>query len=138
MGHPREEYQVEARELKIGDRFSYTGSFKVYRVQTTPRACPMFGDKRVVFEVSDEGLRDRMTIRLPAGMRCDIQSESDTIEKLEFIFDEGHIEHWEDRGEWLFFFDEDKYTEVSASGRSLEEVVRKAYEKCIAHARATE
>lgn len=67
--HPNAIVGCEAHELQEGDRFSYPGSFKVYKVMSHWKQCPDMDD-RIILTVTDGGIREGMKVRLPGMLLC--------------------------------------------------------------------
>ena len=125
-------------ELKVGDFFSYPGSFKIYQVHTAPTDCSQI-PSRLRFVVSSNGYNKLLGIRLRADTQCELHDEFDVpiLEQLACIAAKGHFENWDD-GKFRFYFSSDA-VESDADGESffhsgeesssIETVIRRSYEK---------
>lgn len=65
-----------AKDLKVGDVFSYTGSFKSYTAQTDAQPHSLHPGKVLVL-VTDGGVRNEMPTKLNADMVCTIHNEEE-------------------------------------------------------------
>jgi len=65
-----------ARDLKVGDVFSYPGSFKSYTAQTDAQPHSRHPGKIVVL-VTDGGVRNEMPTKLNADTVCTIHNEEE-------------------------------------------------------------
>ncbi len=138
--------QTTPLHLKVGECFSYPSSFKIYKVQTEPDICPMFVRRhnlppgsfsrseasqcRIIFKVTDGGLRDEMSIRLNSETVCTLHDSfplPSLIQQLKSLCNSGM--RWRDEKDFWHIRMSDPIPAISVKAKTLEEAIAIAYKK---------